>query len=122
MLNLIDTRRVCGLYAFGQWFDVEPNTLSIDCYKLAYPIPGQPSGSLQHLDCDIYDLQYLNEEIECCDCDAFDAPGNATKTWTESSPSRKDAIQFIDAQTGNYVSFALIEIKAFRWLPNEENI
>ena len=126
----IDTRRISGIYALGQWFQVKINSVYLDAFELWDIEEFCPFGNEQDNrdperrkrdDVDgyyprqphtaYYTMGSLYEESE---------PEFKSHTFENSArvrmltPSGATGISFVDAITEEEVSFSLMECKAFR--------
>jgi hypothetical protein len=92
----INPDSITAIYAHGQWFDVKPGTVCIDAYELH-------DRELQ----DCYMMgNYLNAEYA-----SFSIPGS---NFTAICPCGATGIQFVEQKTNARVSFALVEVRAFK--------
>lgn len=105
----IDSRFITGIYALGQWFNVKPNSVGVDAYEFVD-----------------WDERFEADES------IFDQPGTCYRMgdlYPERkkaanygphsrlsfvSPGGGDGITFVDAKTGDRVSFSLREVRAFK--------
>lgn len=123
----IDSRKIVGVYALGQWFNIRPDTFVHDafelvCWEECVPFgneacnPIRRSGARQpHSICFFMGALYPDKE----------SPANAdfgSGKMKFANPSGYTGVQFIDADTGLCVSMSLMEIKAFREETEEEVI
>ena len=107
----IDSRYITGIYALGQWFKVKKGTVGVDAYEFTdWEEEDVPTNGyrydIAHTD---YSLGYLYPEASGTrgryrdDSPAYYAP-----------PSGSTGITFTDAETGERVSFSMMEVRAFR--------
>jgi hypothetical protein len=92
----INPDKITGIYAHGQWFDVKPGTVWIDSYEL-YDRESETSYMMGN---------YLNAEYA-----SFIIPGS---NFTSICPCGATGIQFIEQKTSTRISFALMEVRAFK--------
>ena len=121
----IDTRRICAIYALGQWFNIKPGSIQIDAYELCDPAYNPEKKRLSQLDCDIYALGSLYPRQKQGERTHSRAPGDRDCTWFFESPSPHTGIRFKDIETEKWISMSLVEVKAFSELsevPDEETI
>ena len=104
----IDDRFITGLFAFGQWFNVKKGSIGIDAYEFCYweenPGPGEGIYDCSHIYYQMGAHYAAKHEVG-----AFD---KTKGRW--SKPSGNTGICFTDADTNERISFALLEVKAFR--------
>ena len=105
----IDDRFITGLFAFDQWFKVKKGSVCVDSYEFLYweenPDPGEG----------VYDCYHISYQMGAHYAAKHEVRTFDTKTkgrWI--NPSGATGITFIDADTDERVSFALLEVKAFR--------
>ena len=110
----IDDRHITGLFAFGQWFKVKKGSVCIDAYEFVYwdenPEPGKEPNPYK-----IRHTYYEMGAVYNADRPGLYKAERYEKTlggW--ENPSGHTGIGFIDADTNERVSFALLEVKAFR--------
>lgn len=123
----IDTRCISGIYALGQWFAVEPGSLYLDAYELMdFPSAWVPFGS-EH---DIRSAQdrergdpphpphridYQMGEIYRDTQPEFRRHTSAANPrWSQQSPAGAAGVRFKLPHTDEWVSFSLLEVRAFR--------
>jgi hypothetical protein len=106
----IDSRFITGIYALGQWFNVKPNSVGVDAYEF---IDWQESFGP--------DESTFDQPGTCFQMgDFYPEPKNGCGSYgphsrlTFASPAGHHGITFIDAKTGDHVSFSLCEIRAFK--------
>ena len=98
---MIQSEAITGLYAFNQWFEVKQGSLEVEVYELMVDVNDKRSicylmgASYPEKDPNIISSPILPKRIHEC---------NATGSI---------AITFIDAKSGNRISFSLVEVKAF---------
>jgi len=106
----IDSRYITGIYALGQWFNVEKGTVDADAFEFTNWEEDDPHDgshfSTQHTN---YILGHLYPEI----------PGESGRYSGDSPgyyspPVGHVGITFTDADTGERVSFSMMEVRAFR--------
>lgn len=113
----IDTRRISGVYAFGQWFKVVPNSFAIDSYELLdRPLEHCPFGNENGAYTDCYTLGSLYERSQP---EAYRAAIGDNASFSMVAPQGAHGICFIDAETDESVYFSLLECKAFRCVSEE---
>jgi hypothetical protein len=107
----IDSRFITGIYALGQWFNVKPNSVGVDAYEFVdwderfeadESIFDQPGTSYQMGDV------YPESRNGCGNY------GPHSRLTYASGASGHHGITFIDAKTGDRISFSLAEVRAFR--------
>ena len=108
----IDSRYITGIYALGQWFSVKSDTLEIDSFILTQwrdksPLRGDPTLA-PYSDYAMGDI-YPDDQ----DAHTFSHDGDGFQGGLHS-PRGVDGVSFIDADTGERVSFSLMEVRAFR--------
>jgi hypothetical protein len=92
----INPDKITGIYAHSQWFEVKPGTVCIDSYEL-YDREFETSYMMGN---------YLNAEYA-----SFSIPGS---NFTSICPCGATGIQFIEQKTSARISFALVEVRAFK--------
>jgi hypothetical protein len=92
----INPERITGIYAHNQWFEVKPGTVCIDSYEL-YDRESETSYMMGN---------YLDSEYT-----SFSLPGS---NFTSICPCGATGIQFIEQKTSARISFALMEVRAFK--------
>ena len=92
----INPDNITAIYAHGQWFNVKPGTVCIDSYEL-YDREFEDSYMMGN---------YLNAEYA-----RFDIPDS---NFTSICPCGATGIQFVEQKTNARVSFALMEVRAFK--------
>jgi hypothetical protein len=132
----IDTRRISGIYALGQWFKVVPNSFWIDAYELRHINEHCPFGNesdnrsqpdkerdgyrhQRQPHTDWYLLGKLYERTE--PASYMDMLGDTNRVVMQS-PQGHDGVGFIDADTGESVYLSLIECRAFRCVSEADAI
>jgi len=108
----IDSRYITGIYALGQWFNVKPNSVDVDAYEFINWEDDLEPG--QRRDWDIqgtcYQMGSIYPDREGPSCGMF---GERSRlSW--ANPCGHHGITFLDADTGERVSFSLAEVRAFR--------
>ena len=102
MSLFIRASRVVGIYAFGQWFEVEEGTLDFDAYDLAF-------------EDEVDDFRYYYEMGA-----AYGPPQEIKHYRFESSEhmpiSPHLGIAFHEKGTCRRISFSTVEVKAFKEL------
>lgn len=127
MSLFIDSRKIIGVYALGQWFNIKPDTFAHDSYELICWQEDVPFGnelnnkySPDDLDRQPHSICFamgdLYEHIEPTGLTGYQGDGR----MSYKTPRGCDGITFIDADTGNKISMSLIEIKAFKEQSEEE--
>jgi hypothetical protein len=107
----IDSRYITGLFAFGQWFKVLPDSFGIDAYELTdWCCHADDVESRWQTDFTNYCMGalYQGKEPEPWMHEYSGQEGRST------NPQGCHGVSFIDADTGECVSFSLLEVKAFR--------
>ena len=108
----IDCRFVTGIYALGQWFKVKPNTIDVDAYEFRnwhdlHPDPKSwDEGATDYSMGAIYQDPNPGEQL------GGDYGEHSRKRWER--PTGSNGISFIDEDTGERVSFSLLEVRGFR--------
>lgn len=131
MSLFIDSRKIVGVYALGQWFNVKPGTFAHDAFELVCWEEEVPFGNESNNPYRPGDLPrqphsvafqmgaiYKGKGVEPPASDGY--IGNSRMGF--SNPSGSTGITFIDADTGLRTSMSLLEIKAFRECSKEEAI
>lgn len=132
----IDDRRICAVYALGQWFKVLPGSFCIDAFELRYINEICPFGnehdnrSQADKQRDGYRFQRqphtdwyaMGKLYERSQPDRYVDMLGDTNRVTMQSPQGHDGVTFIDAETGESVYFSLVECRAFRCVSKEEAI
>ena len=110
----IDDRYITGLFAFDQWVKVKKGSVLIDAYEFVYWDENPEAGKEPNP----YKIRHTYYEMGAVY--NADRPGlykserfKATLGGSES-PSGNTGIAFTDADTNERISFALLEVKAFR--------
>jgi hypothetical protein len=107
----IESHLITGVYALGQWFKVEPDTIDVDSYEFINWHEHVPDGitpSIYNDDCTSYAMgDYIHTSTE-------DRKPVSKDRVTFASPAQCHGITFKDAETGEWTSFALLEVRAFR--------
>jgi hypothetical protein len=106
----IDSRYITGIYALGQWFKVKKNTIDVDAFQFTNWEESEPhegnrlNGAFTDYEMgDLYPQsqgqrgRYRDDSPGCFAC-----------------PTGSTGICFIDADTGERVSFSMMEVRAFR--------
>ena len=108
----IDSRYITGIYALGQWFKVKANTIDVDAYEFCNWLDTDPDDHAWDEEATVYQMgaAYQASDPSVPSCGSFG--DNSRKTW--QNPSGYSGITFIDEETGERVSFSLLEVKAFR--------
>jgi hypothetical protein len=107
----IDSRFITGIYALGQWFNVVPDSVDVDAYEF---INWHERFGLRPASVDDSGTSYQMGSTYP------DREGRSVGNYGENcriiwaNPSGSSGITFIDADTGERVSFSLLEVKAFR--------
>jgi hypothetical protein len=110
----IDSRYITGIYALGQWFEVEMDTVDVDAFEFINweersPHDGNTSV-VRHTD---YIMGTLYPKVGHWHGPSCGTHGPCSRgSW--ANPSGSHGISFIDATTGLRVSFSLVEVRAFR--------
>jgi hypothetical protein len=121
MSLFIDSRKIVGIYALGQWFNVKPNTLVSDAFELVVweedvPFGNEmdsrdPKSSLPHEPhSTCYQLGASYHQVEP-DPLGGQIPYSNMKC---RNPSGSTGISFVDADTALRVSMSLLEVKAYK--------
>jgi hypothetical protein len=111
MSLLIDSRFITGIYALDQWFKVVPDSVEVDAYEFINwddrfgdrPAKWDDRGTT-------YQMGSSYPEREGPNCGTYGE--NSRLSW--ANPAGSSGITFTDADTGERVSFSLLEVKAFR--------
>lgn len=113
MSLVIDSRYITGIYALGQWFKVEKDSVWVDAYEFTnWEEPSPHDG-------DTWKVRHTNYLMGQIYPDPH-SDGPSCGMYSEHSkggwavPGRSHGIAFVDADTGERVSFSLIEVRAFR--------
>lgn len=126
MSLFIDSRKIVGVYALGQWFNIKPDTFVHDsfeliCWEEDVPFGNEESNPIKlsgprqpHSTCFAMGALYADKGRPAFAGDI----GNSRMKF--AVPSGYNGVQFIDADSGLHVSMSLMEIKAFRELPIKE--
>jgi hypothetical protein len=110
-LNL-NTHQISGVYALDQWFQVKPGSFFLDAYSLREwdADPGEVINQWTTSFTD-YELGALYRDREPRHMSTPYGPNSAGRFQT---PTGSVGCCFIDANTGERVSFSIMEVKAFR--------
>lgn len=111
----IDSRHITGIYALGQWFNVRPNTVDVDAYEFINweeDLEPDERPDAWNSQATVYQMGGYVPEPSSLEPTRGDYGPNSRKTW--AIPRGGDGIRFIDADTGERVSFSLVEVRAFR--------
>jgi|TARA_R100001015_G_C4566253_1_gene125142 hypothetical protein len=117
----VDTRRIVGIYALGQWFKVKPFSVVIDSWTLCsvpflpfseteFGTPGNENRTyidLCHLYPDFKSPQASNEHRRHGDEAWFENP---------SSSHGLSAVLDNDDDTKEEIAFSLLEVRAFKYI------
>lgn len=107
----IDSRYITGIYALGQWFKVKADTIDVDAFQFTNWEEQSPhdgnTWKVQHTD---YEMSALYPQHQ--DRKGGSYSNHSRGSWV--TPTGSDGITFIDADTGERVSFSLVEVRAFR--------
>lgn len=107
----IDSRYITGIYALSQWFKVVPDTFGIDAYELtAWDGRAEQVENVPMIGYTDYIMGELYRSVQ---------PEYESGRWPHTgggwaNPSGSAGVCFTDAETGERVSFSLMEVKAFR--------
>lgn len=132
----IDTRRISGVYALGQWFKLVPNSFCIDSYELLYineacpfgnesdnrPLKEKERDGFRHPRQPHTDYYAMGTIYEKSQPDSSIHMLGDTNRIAMHSPQGCDGVAFIDADTGESVYLSLLECRAFRCVSEEEAI
>jgi hypothetical protein len=112
MSLFIDSRYITGIYALGQWFKVMPNTIDVDAYEFCNWMDTEPDEHDWREGATVYMMgaAYDKQEREAPVCGEFGP--NSRKSW--HNPTGSCGVTFTDAETGERVSFSLLEVKGFK--------
>ena len=132
----IDTRRISGVFALNQWFEVSPNTFCLDAFELWDIEEDCPFGNEQdnrsQRDRDLddrdgyhprqphtayYEMGRLYEGAEPEFQARMLGDTNRVRMLT---PSGSTGVRFIDSTTDEEVFFSLMECKGFRTISKEK--
>lgn len=110
----IDSRYITGIYALGQWFEVEMDSVDVDAFEFTNweersPHDGNTSV-VRHTDYIMGTLYPKDEGLHGPSCGTHGPSSRGS--W--ANPSGSQGISFIDSATGERVSFSLMEVRAFR--------
>ena len=102
----IDDRYVTGIYALGQWFKVQQGSILIDAFEFT---------SWDDLGEDLSRLRdpHTNYQMGHCYSEVDQYANNGYPSRIQV-PTGMTGISFIDTDTGERVSFSLMEVRAFR--------
>ena len=108
----IDCRYVTAIYALGQWFSVVPGSVDVDAYEFINWEEDLQPGERRAWDTrgTSYQMGTIYPEREGPNCGTFGE--NSGLSW--ANPCGSHGIVFLDADTGERVSFSLAEVRAFR--------
>ena len=106
----IDSRYITGIYALGQWFKVQKGTVDVDAFEFTNWEEDDPhDGSRFRTQHTNYILGGLYPETTGkCGRYTDDSPAYY------SPPAGHAGITFTDADTGERISFSMMEVRAFR--------
>jgi hypothetical protein len=106
----IDSRYITGIYALGQWFKVKKDSVDVDAFEFTnWEEPEPHDGNRWNVAHTDYTMGSLYPEQK----------GASGRYRPDSracfaTPTGSTGISFIDASTGERVSFSLMEVRAFR--------
>lgn len=114
----IDSRYITGIYALGQWFKVKKDTVDVDAFEFTNweelsPHDGD-TWNTQHHDYmmgSVYKSSFDGQQVEP-EYKGGKYAEHSRGYWSTVTGSH--GITFIDADTGERVSFSLMEVRAFR--------
>ena len=103
----INEENIIGLYALNQWFKVIKGSFEIDAF--AVYLERETRRKL------IFSMGVFYPEIDSQSCTSVSAfPGNFDEHSVMREITRDTGIAFIEAGSGDRISFSLYEVKAFR--------
>jgi len=106
----IDSRYITGIYALGQWFKVKKGTVEVDAYEFTdWEEPDPHDGNRWEVAHTNYQLGELYADTK-----AYRATYGENSRARFASPSGCHGISFVDTDTGERVSFSMMEVRAFR--------
>ena len=115
----IDSRYITGIYALGQWFKVKKDTVDVDAFEFVNWQEESPHDAnywnTPHHD---YSMGSVYKRLSADgqwvepECDGGRYRPDSQGYW--STVTGNQGITFIDADTGERVSFSLMEVRAFR--------
>ena len=112
----IDSRYITGIFALGQWFKVQEDSVGVDSFEFTNWEERSPhDGNLATVPHTNYEMDGMYPRHDTCNgefpaCGIY-GPGSRG-TWAVVAGHH--GISFIDADTKERVSFSLAEVKAFR--------
>lgn len=107
----IDSRYITGIYALGQWFKVKKDSIDVDAFQFTNWEESSPhSGNTWEVVHTDYEMGSLYPEPDSPKAGSYGE--HSRGRWQK--PSGHQGITFIDASTGEQVSFSLMEVRAFR--------
>ena len=110
----IDSRYITGIYALGQWFEVEMDSVDVDAFEFTNWEENSPHDGntrvVMHTDYIMGTLYPKDEGLHGPLCGTYGP--DSSGSW--SNPTGSAGITFIDAVTKERVSFSLMEVRAFR--------
>jgi hypothetical protein len=112
----LNTHQISSIYACNQWFHVKQGSLFIDAYNLRFYLDeaGSSANEYERPATD-FELGALYEDVQP-EYRSGDYGSASHKTWCV--PSGSAALCFIDANTGERISFSICEVTAFKENPD----
>lgn len=107
----LNNHDITGVFALGQWFKVQRGTFYIDAYNLRVWHTDEEDKVSIYADLhDDYELGALYEGNQ----PEFRSGHYSASRGTYQTPQGNCACCFFDEETGERISFSLMEVRAFR--------
>lgn len=109
----IDSRCITAIYALGQWFEVEEDSVDVDAYEFINQEDETEyiKKSKYETHKTLYAMGSLYDESEP---PPLGGRFEGTDRFYYANPQGCHGITFIEKGTNNRVSFSLLEVKAFK--------
>jgi hypothetical protein len=106
----IDSRYITGVFALGQWFRVKKGTVDVDAFEFTNWEENDPHEGNRFRTC------HTNYILGGLYPDGSGGCGRYRDDSPEcyASPGGHVGVTFTDADTGERVSFSMMEVRAFR--------
>ena len=121
----IDTRAIVGIYALGQWFKVKPFTVYIDAYELCSTDPGLAFSETKLGERGNKYKTYiqLGDLYRDFEWRPLELPPQHPDEASFKNPSPSEGISAVldnGAEPEERIAFSILEVKAFKYLYNQE--
>ena len=111
----ITDRYITGIYAFNQWFKVKKNTVDVDAYEFISWDDYFEEGELPDSWNDPHSVYQMGAVYDADRPGLYrSCPYGGDSRGRFVNPGGCAGIGFTDADTNERISFALLEVKAFR--------